>query len=113
MIRIFALIVILLIALAWITQIRERFLSGKEYFTNASEYFTNDIGGVNMSPTAADALQKLLASDTSGLAKDPAALLKRVREMLEKVDNPALWDRAISLSDKDPGQLARMNLGLA
>lgn len=45
-------------------------------------------------------------------APDPQRLFAMVRELLKRYDNPELWDHAVTVHDKDPGQLARMALGI-
>ncbi len=42
----------------------------------------------------------------------PPELFKKARELMEKYDQPDLWIHAARMMDKDPGQLARMNLGI-
>jgi hypothetical protein len=39
---------------------------------------------------------------------EPAVLIKKVRAMLDSIDKPDLWNHAVQVADKDPGQLARM-----
>jgi hypothetical protein len=41
---------------------------------------------------------------------DPEALLARVKGILEKIDNPELINHVLTIVDKDPGQLARMQI---
>jgi|LauGreSBDMM110SN_4_FD.fasta_scaffold133335_2 hypothetical protein len=41
---------------------------------------------------------------------DPEKLLARVKGILEKIDNPELISHVLSIVDKDPGQLARMQI---
>jgi hypothetical protein len=41
---------------------------------------------------------------------DPEKLLARVKSILEKIDNPELISHVLSIVDKDPGQLARMQI---
>ena len=77
------MIVILLVALVWITRIREDF--------------------VNI-PSIPDVDLKNLPN--------PQDLLKKMRVLLDKYDKPEVWDHAAQVMDKDPGQLARMNLGI-
>ena len=43
---------------------------------------------------------------------DPTILLKNVRDLMAKYDKPELINGIIQRSDKDPGQLARMYLGI-
>ncbi len=43
---------------------------------------------------------------------DPAALFKQARQLLDKYDRPELWQHALFVKDKDPGQLARLQLGI-
>ncbi len=42
----------------------------------------------------------------------PPELFKKARELMEKYDKPELWVHAANVMDKDPGQLARINLGI-
>jgi hypothetical protein len=102
MLRFFVLFVVLLIALAWITRVREEFLV--ERFADGA--------GTTMSVGAVDALQNILRSDGAEGMEAPHEVLGRVRKMLERLDQPEVWDRAVQMSDKDPGQLARMQLGI-
>ena len=44
--------------------------------------------------------------------QDPRELLKRAREILQKYDTPESWNHATSVMFKDPGELARLNLGI-
>jgi len=43
---------------------------------------------------------------------EPQKLLKHVRSLLDKYDKPEVWNHAAQMMDKDPGQLARINLGI-
>ena len=43
---------------------------------------------------------------------EPQKLLKQMRTLLDKYDRPEVWNHAAQVMDKDPGQLARMNLGI-
>jgi uncharacterized tellurite resistance protein B-like protein len=43
---------------------------------------------------------------------DPQQLLSRVKRILDKIDNPELIGHMLNVVDKDPGQLARMQLNL-
>jgi uncharacterized tellurite resistance protein B-like protein len=43
---------------------------------------------------------------------DPQQLLSRVTRILDKIDNPELIGHMLNVVDKDPGQLARMQLNL-
>jgi hypothetical protein len=42
----------------------------------------------------------------------PPELFQRARDLMAKYDQPELWIHAANVMDKDPGQLARMNLGI-
>ena len=44
--------------------------------------------------------------------QDPAALMKRMRGLLDKYDKPEIWNHAAHMMDKEPGTLARIQLGL-
>jgi hypothetical protein len=83
----YIMIVTLLIALMWITRVREDF--------------------VNVPPG-------ILPADMPALKDipDPRELFGRMRGLLEKYDKPEVWGGIIQRMDKDPGQLARMNLGI-
>ena len=74
------LIVLLLLALVWLTQVREGFV---------------DVPNLDLSEIP-----------------DPHKVIKQVRELLDKYDKPELWNHTIQMMDKDPGQLARLNLGI-
>jgi len=43
---------------------------------------------------------------------DPSTIIKALRGLVDKYDNPELWNNAKLVHDKDPGQLARMQLGI-
>lgn len=74
------LIVLLLLALVWLTQVREGFV---------------DVPNIDLSQIP-----------------EPQKLLKQVRSLLDKYDKPEVWNHTIQMMDKDPGQLARLNLGI-
>lgn len=42
----------------------------------------------------------------------PPELFKKARELMAKYDQPDLWIHAARVMDKDPGQLARLQLGI-
>lgn len=43
---------------------------------------------------------------------DPQMLFKYARTMLDKYDKPEVWAHAAQVMNKDPGELARMNLNI-
>jgi hypothetical protein len=43
---------------------------------------------------------------------DPMHIFKMVRGLLDKYDKPEIWEHALRVHNKDPGQLARMSLGI-
>ena len=43
---------------------------------------------------------------------NPEHVFKQVRSLLDKYDRPEIWAHAAQVADKDPGQLARMNLDI-
>jgi hypothetical protein len=45
-------------------------------------------------------------------APDPQKLFAMARELLKRYDDPDVWNHAVTVRDKDPGQLARMALGI-
>jgi hypothetical protein len=91
----YALIVILLILLMWITRVREGFVNMQGVGVANSEVISNVVGDLNLS-----------------MIPEPQKLLKQMRGLLDKYDKPEVWNHAAIVMDKDPGQLARMNLGI-
>jgi hypothetical protein len=91
----YALIVILLILLLWITRVREGFVNMQGVGAANSEMISNVVGDLNLS-----------------MIPEPQKLLKQMRSLLDKYDKPEVWNHAAIVMDKDPGQLARMNLGI-
>ena len=54
-----------------------------------------------------------LNMDPATLASlDPAALFKRARTLLDQYDTPDMWNHSAQMTDKDPGDLARLHLGI-
>lgn len=60
---------------------------------------------------AAEAIAEAQTVSLDGMPTPPE-LFKKARELMAKYDQPDLWIHAARVMDKDPGQLARMNLGL-
>jgi len=85
----YAMIVILLLLLVWLTQVREDFL---------------DMPGIPVIPDIPDLDLKSIP--------EPQKLFEKMRELLNKYDKPEVWNHAAQMMDKDPGQLARLNLGI-
>ena len=83
MIVYFALFVILLIALAFLTRVRDE----------AVESFVN----IGVDPAT---------------LPNPQDILKGARNLLDKYDKPEVWSHIMNVKDKDPGQLARMYLNI-
>jgi hypothetical protein len=51
-----------------------------------------------------------LESDPAPL--DPQKLMSQLQKLMNKYGSPEVWHHATQVMDKDPGQLARMNLGI-
>jgi len=66
---------------------------------------------VSPAPPAAPKLAEAPAMSLEGMPTPPE-LFKKARELMAKYDQPDLWIHAARVMDKDPGQLARMNLGI-
>ena len=81
----------LLIALVWLTRVREGFVV---------QPGTKLPGGLEVPNVDLKELP------------DPHTLFKQARELLNKYDKPDVWNHAALVMDKDPGQLARMQLGI-
>lgn len=88
----YAMIVVLLIVLVWLTQVRARYLHNREHFVNVAGIEVPDVDPATMPP--------------------PQEIFKKLRGLLDKYDKPEVWDHATQMIDKDPGQLARLNLGI-
>lgn len=86
MIWFFVLFIILLGVLIWLTHLRD------------IEMFED----VNIDNTI----------DNLSAVMPPHELFKKAREMLERYDKPEIWDSIVQMTDKDPGDLARMQLGI-
>ena len=84
MLAFFVLFVILLIALAILTRVRD---------TAAVETFV-DLG---IDPTT---------------LPNPQDILRGARTLLDKYDKPEIWSHIMNVKDKDPGELARMYLNI-
>ena len=81
----YIMIVTLLLVLMWLTQVREDFINLPQL------------------PTDLPKIQNL---------PDPTDMLKKIRDLMAKYDKPELINGILQRSDKDPGQLARMQLGI-
>ena len=81
----FALFVILLIALAILTRVRDE---------AAVETFLN-VGDID-----------------PATLPNPQDILKGARNLLNKYDKPEVWAHIMNVKDKDPGELARMYLNI-
>jgi hypothetical protein len=85
MIAFFALFVILLIALAFLTRVRDE---------AAVESFLN-VGDID-----------------PATLPNPQDILNGARNLLNKYDKPEVWAHIMNVKDKDPGELARMYLNI-
>ncbi len=90
--RLGALILGLLIALVWLTRVREPFVVAPG---------TKLPGGFQVPDV-----------DLAGLP-EPHKLFDKARELINRYDKPNVWLHAAQVMDKDPGQLARMQLGIS
>ena len=99
---IFAVLVLVLYMLTRPLSLGERFVD------MGIEMPTMDMSAVSeMAKAVADAQ----AVSLEGMPTPPE-LFKKARELMAKYDQPDLWIHAARVMDKDPGQLARMNLGI-
>jgi len=111
----YLLLAILLLLLAWLARVRR-----DEYFINIEsiapgvdlkslpapqEIFRNTR---NMIKTTGIDLSKGAGEDPDS----PQHFLYKMNGLIDKYDKPEVWDHAAYVMDKDPGQLARMNLGI-
>ena len=93
----YIMIVILLILLVWLTRVREGFIDVSDYMNTIQSQ---------------KALFKTLQLPESG---DNTEFTTKLQEMMKKFDkfsNPEFLNHAKDMADKDPGELARLNLGI-
>lgn len=88
----FAAFVALTVLLAWLA--RQRVVAPAEAFLDIA------------------AAQNLLGSVDPATLPPPHELFRKARELLDRYDRPEFWDHAAQVMDKDPAQLARMQLGV-
>jgi len=91
------MIIILLILLVWLTRVREGFISLSDHMDTIQSQ---------------QELFKTLQLPASG---DQSELTAKMQELLKKFDkfsNPELLKHAKEVAGKDPGELARTNLGI-
>lgn len=101
----YVIFAVLVLVLYMLTQARDK---------AAAEAFADlDMPNIDMSAMtkAADAIAEAQTVSLEGMPTPPE-LFKKARELMAKYDQPDLWIHAARVMDKDPGQLARMNLGL-
>jgi len=81
---------LLVFALRWLTIVKEGFVD-----------------------TAAETIDLSALGITSEDRKDPRKLVAKLRELLDNIEQPdSLMNHALEMHDKDPGELARLNLGI-
>ena len=112
----FAAVAILLVVLMGLTRVKEGFLD----MPTLPEMPT--IPDMPMPTIDFSALKKLpgmtglpnIAGPNidTGKIPEPQKLFKHMRSLLDKYDKPEVWGHAAHVMDKDPGQLARMELGI-
>jgi hypothetical protein len=102
MIAFYVIFAVLVLVLYLLTQVRDR---AAEHFVDMASM---DIASVT---EAAKKLAEAPAMSLEGMPTPPE-LFKKARELMAKYDQPDLWIHAARVMDKDPGQLARMNLGI-
>ena len=85
------MIVALLLILMWLTRVREGFV----------------VAPGTMLPGGFE-----VPNVNPGDLPEPQELFKKLRVLIDKYDRPDVWNHATQVMDKDPGQLARANLGI-
>ena len=86
----------LLIVLAWVTQLREGFIS--------------DVANVPDPRQMMDKIRGLIAR-VDGNA-DASPIIQKMQGLLNKYDSPENLGHVLNVKDKDPGELARMYLNI-
>ena len=85
-------------------------------FTSNNSYIR--LGGCSAEPfndKQSEMVQQLLKLKEHKMPEnmpDPSTIIKALRGLVDKYDNPNMWNHAKLVHDKDPGQLARMQLGV-
>jgi hypothetical protein len=107
MIAFYVIFVVLVLVLYLLTQVRDKTVT--ERFIDMGPGMPN----IDMSAVS-DAAKAITEAQTVSLEgmPTPPELFKKARELMAKYDQPDLWIHAARVMDKDPSQLARMNLGL-
>jgi hypothetical protein len=115
----YALIVGLLLALLWLTRVHEAFIAGLEPFAQSGNRtgLTQAYGFAALEPFMVKPGTTLpggfqVPAVNLGDIPEPHTLFAKARELLDRYDRPDVWLHAAQVMDKDPGQLARMNLGI-
>ena len=103
MIAFYVIFAVLVLVLYMLTRARDH--AAVERFADMASM---DISSVT---EAAKKLAEAPAMSLEGMPTPPE-LFKKARELMAKYDQPDLWIHAARVMDKDPGQLARMNLGI-
>jgi hypothetical protein len=91
------MIISLLIALVWLTRVRDQHALVERFIVPPG---TTLPGGFQIPDVD---LQNL---------PEPHKLFEKARELINKYDKPDVWLHAAQMMDKDPGQLARLQLGI-
>jgi hypothetical protein len=94
----YTMIIGLLFMLIWLTRVRERFASSEGFVVTPGTVLPGGFEVPNVNP---------------GDLPAPQELFKKLRVLIDKYDRPDVWNHATQVMDKDPGQLARANLGIA
>ena len=108
----YVIFAVLVLVLYMLTQARNR--AATEMFIDMDlELPTMEMPTMDMSAVA-EAVKAISEAPTISMEgmPTPPELFKRARDLMSKYDKPELWVHAANVMDKDPGQLARMNLGI-
>ena len=109
----YILIATLLLVLAWIARVRR-----DEYFIDMQSIAPGvDLKSLPSPQEVFRNTRNLIQSTGIDLSKaddpeGPAGFLNKMNGLIDKYDKPEVWGHAAEVMDKDPGQLARMNLGI-
>ena len=93
----YAMIIVLLIALVWLTRVRDQRAVHEGFLVPPGTTLPNGFQVPDVD------LQTL---------PEPHKLFEKARELINKYDKPDVWLHAAQMMDKDPGQLARLQLGI-
>lgn len=104
MLAFYVVFTVLVLVLLLLTRARD--VAAREHFEDMTQRVP-----ATLTSKAAKLIAEVPQMSLEGMPTPPE-LFQKARELMAKYDQPDLWIHAARVMDKDPGQLARMNLGI-